>query len=164
MDRIQNYLTQYDPLSVKQHGDKHHKSINTLVAIAIVLALLGAIFLFVVLVSYRSSEVHTVNSQINEWNRNDMAANLKDIALKAKLMPSVFIGGNYNMDLTEIEEERYEQQLESGLRSELNGYDIAYFLQTPDTHLIFPTLNFIEEEIPVGDSAEFCVHVKVAGK
>jgi len=164
MERIQNLLTQYDPLSVKQHGGNHHKTINTLIAAATVLALIGVIFVFIVLVSYHSGQVHTVNDAINRWNKQDLGSKLGEIQLRTKVMPfSVGTGINYLMELTNIEEEKYQQALDSSLRSELKNYDIGYYLFTGHTGMMFPTLEFLGEEVPIGDGASKCIHSKWAG-
>jgi hypothetical protein len=54
--------------------------------------------------------------------------------------------------------------MDSGLYHELDSYDISYHLFTGNTTLMFPTLDFINEEVPVGDSMSMCVHVVWAPK
>ena len=163
MERIQNLLTQYDPLSVKQHGDKQHKNINTLVAIATVFALLALICTFVILVTHHSGEVHSVNSAISAWKKDDTANKLGEVQLRTKVMPfSVGVGINYLMELTNVEEEQFQQALDSSLKSELKDYDIGYYLFTGNTDQMFPTLMFNENEVPVGNGASKCIHIKWA--
>ena len=108
MERIQNMLTQYDPLDVKKHGEKEHKNVNTLIAAATIFALIGVIFTFIVLVTHHSGEVHSVNSAIGAWNKDNTAAKLNEVQLRTKVMPfSLGTKISYLMDWTDVEEERF---------------------------------------------------------
>ncbi len=155
---MRQQLEQWDPFKL---GDKpKYKNFVMLLLYIAIGAIALSLFLYLVLgiFSDRNSKLAHYNKKVKEWKKKGESVKLSDLAVALKIMPSENTQGNVIRMAFQTEDLLKERKL-----TRIYNYSQAYFFHT-NTSLYFPIFHFIREDVPVGDSEVYCVHLFWTGK
>jgi len=154
MNEIFKEIKKWDPFNLDSEA-KYKKVIMILLYIAIgtvTLALL--LYLILGIFSDRNSKLSRYNKQVKKWKQTTVRYELSDIAIGIRITPSENTEGNMIKMKYHTKGLLKEEKL-----NKANNISHAYYLHT-DTNLYFPVLHFTQSEIPVGDSENYCIHLR----
>jgi len=146
-------LEEWDPFKLADRP-KYKKFVMLLLYIAIG-AIALSLFLYLVLgiFSDRNSKLSKYSKQVKEWKKKSEDAKLSDVAVALKIMPSENTQGNVILMRYSTEDLLKERKL-----NKIYNYSQAYYYHS-NTSLYFPVFHFTANDVPVGDSEIYCVHL-----
>jgi hypothetical protein len=133
---------------------KYIKWINTVLFVgAGLLALSLLLYLILAIFSDRNTVISEYSDKVHEWKKRGEGNRLKDLSVAVKIMPSENTKGNMMIMQQKDEDLIKEEKIAANY-----NYSQSYYYVN-DTEMYFPTFHYIREDVPVGDSEVFCVHI-----
>eukprot|EP00826_Nyctotherus_ovalis_P004846 TRINITY_DN11076_c0_g1_i5.p1 TRINITY_DN11076_c0_g1~~TRINITY_DN11076_c0_g1_i5.p1 ORF type:complete len:355 (-),score=97.79 TRINITY_DN11076_c0_g1_i5:22-1086(-) len=154
MDTVFTKVKEWDPFNLVSEP-KYKRVIMILLYVAIGTATLALLlYLFLELFSDRNSKLSKYNKKVKEWKQTTDSQKLSDIGMGIRITPSENTEGNIILMNYHTQGLLKEQKL-----NKVYNYSQAYYLHT-DTRSYFPVFNFVYDEVPVGDSESYCIHLR----
>ena len=148
-------ILNWDPFKVKQSSQKLHQMINKIAILGIGLIILALLlWIFLALISDRNAKLRHYKKNMKTWDTKGGYANFSETRFLIKIMPSEQTAKNVApMDYL------HTSSISSSKINKKYNYSQAYH-QFNETTNYFTTLRLEEENIPVGTSETFCMHLQ----
>lgn len=149
-------LLEWDPFNLKER--KKFKMCVMYILYAGTVAIVLSLFLYLLLSVFtdRSAKLSELHQKVKTWEQRDDFKLFSELTTTVKIMPSQNTKGNMIVlkQKTDISfKEKKIQQL-------FNFSELYFFHQ--NTTLYFPALHFHRENVPAGDSENYCIHIYYA--
>ncbi|MDR3736518.1 MAG: hypothetical protein P4L10_13410 [Acidobacteriaceae bacterium] len=150
---MKQQLENWDPFRLANRP-KYKKSVMLLLYVAIGATAIS-LFLYLILgiFSDRNSKLSHYSKQVREWKKTGESFKLSDISVALKIMPSENTRGNMV-----VMTHRTEDMLKERKLSRIYNYSQSYFFHT-NTTMYFPVFHYEVDNVPVGDSEIYCMHL-----
>ncbi|MDR3736716.1 MAG: hypothetical protein P4L10_14430 [Acidobacteriaceae bacterium] len=146
-------MQDWDPFRLANRP-KYKKFVMMLLYVAVA-ATAVSLFLYLILgiFSDRNSKLARYSKQVRAWKKKGESFKLSDISVALKIMPSENTRGNMVVMRHQTSDLLTEKKL-----ARAYNYSQSYFFHT-NTTMYFPVFHFEPENIPVGDSEIYCIHL-----
>jgi hypothetical protein len=150
---MRQQLEKWDPFKL---GDKpKYKNFVMLLLYIAICAIALSLFLYLVLAIFsdRNYKLSKYSKQVRKWKKRGENFKMEDIAVALKIMPSENTKGNMIVMNFEDKDLLNERKI-----NRIFNYTQSYFFHT-NTAMYFPIFHYIREDVPVGDSELYCIHL-----
>lgn len=150
---MRQHLAEWDPFKL---GDKpKYKNFVMLLLYVAIGSIALSLFLYLVLeiFSDRNAKLSQYSKQVKEWRKRGESMKIADVAMGLKIMPSENTQGNVILMRYSDEDLIAERKLQR-----IHNYTQSYFIHNT-TSRYFPTFRYTRNDVPVGDSELYCIHL-----